>query len=110
MKSETKAEVDARDKQIKVLQHTIKGMQEQLMASRKQQAQDDQKIKDLISKLNGKSATDIDGSEVITLDKDEDVVTEEPKIPKRIAAVSGCVQVNQKDAKLIGMMQLLFFF
>ncbi|XP_044003931.1 ecto-NOX disulfide-thiol exchanger 2 isoform X2 [Aphidius gifuensis] len=103
LKSETKAEVDAREKQIKVLQQTIKGMQEQLMASRKQQAQDDQKIKDLIFKLNGKSATDIDDNEVITLDKDDDVVTEEPKLPKLIAAVSGCVQVNQKDAKLIGL-------
>lgn len=52
LKSETKSDMDAKDKQMKMLQQTLKGMQEQLMQSRKQQAQDDQKIKDLTVKLN----------------------------------------------------------
>lgn len=102
LKSETKVEIDARDKQIKVLQQTFKGMQEQLMASKKQLTQYDQKIKDLMFKLSCKQATNAENNEVITLDKDDEV-TEEPKIPKPVAAVSGCIQVTQKDAKLIGL-------
>ncbi|CAL1675016.1 unnamed protein product [Lasius platythorax] len=52
LKSETKVELEAKEKHMKMLQQTLKSMQEQLMQSRKQQAQDDQKIKDLTIKLN----------------------------------------------------------
>lgn len=94
-------DIDAKDKQIKMLQQTLKGMQEQLMQSQKQQVQDDQKIKDLMNKLNSTKMDEPLENEVITLDKDDDV-NEEPRVPRPMAAVSGCVQVTQKDAKLIG--------
>ncbi|XP_074093740.1 ecto-NOX disulfide-thiol exchanger 2 isoform X2 [Cotesia typhae] len=108
LKSETKIEVDAKDKQIKMLQQTLKGMQEQLLQSQKQQVQDDQKIKDLTVKLNsiGDNSCSTE-NEVITLDKDDDsvVVSEEPRTPRPlIATIPGCVQITQKDAKLIGLM------
>ncbi|CAD6215710.1 GSCOCG00000521001-RA-CDS [Cotesia congregata] len=108
LKSETKIEVDAKDKQIKMLQQTLKGMQEQLLQSQKQQVQDDQKIKDLTVKLNsiGDNSCSTE-NEVITLDKDDDsvVVSEEPRTPRPlIAAIPGYVQITQKDAKLIGLM------
>lgn len=101
LKSETKAELDAKDKQMKMLQQTLKGMQEQLMQSKKQQVQDDQKIKDLTVKLNATKREDPPESEIITLDKDDDV-NEEPRLPKPPMILPGCVQVNQRDAKLIG--------
>ncbi|XP_012276181.1 ecto-NOX disulfide-thiol exchanger 2 [Orussus abietinus] len=102
LKSETKTEIDAKDKQMKMLQQTLKGMQEQLMQSKKQQAQDDQKIKDLTVKLNATKKEEPLESEIITLDKDDDI-SEEPRIPKLPVASLGCVQVTQKDAKLIGL-------
>ncbi|XP_012265272.1 ecto-NOX disulfide-thiol exchanger 2 [Athalia rosae] len=102
LKSETKADLDAKDKQMKMLQQTLKGMQEQLMQSKKQQVQDDQKIKDLTLKLNATKKDDPPESEIITLDKDDDV-NEEPRPPKPPMLLPGCVQVNQKDAKLIGL-------
>lgn len=103
LKVETKSEIDAKDRQIKVLQQTLRGMQEQLMASKKQQTHDDKKIKDLEHKLNANTKKiTVEDNEVITLDKDDDV-TEEPRPVKPIATVSGCVQVTQNDAKLIGM-------
>lgn len=49
-----KTDIDAKEKQTKMLQQTLKGMQEQLMQLRKQQAQDEQKIKDLTSGLTAK--------------------------------------------------------
>lgn len=85
---------------MKMLQQTLKGMQEQLMQSRKQQAQDDQKIKDLTVKLNATKKEEPRESEIITLDKDDDI-NEEPRTPKQ-HITSSCVQVTQKDAKLIG--------
>ncbi|XP_008558980.1 ecto-NOX disulfide-thiol exchanger 2 isoform X1 [Microplitis demolitor] len=109
LKSENKIEIDAKDKQIKMLQQTLKGMQEQLLQSQKQQIQDDQKIKDLTVKLNasGGDSNSPTENEVITLDKDDDsvVVSEEPRTPRPlVAAIPGCVQITQKDAKLIGLM------
>lgn len=101
LKSETKAEMDGKEKQMKMLQQTLKGMQEQLMQSRKQQAQDDQKIKDLTIKLNATKKEEPRESEIITLDKDDDI-SEEPRTPKQHMLVSNLVQVTQKDAKLIG--------
>lgn len=101
MKSETKSDIDAKDKQIKMLQQTLKGMQEQLLQSRKQQAQDDQKIKDLTIKLNATKREEPRESEIITLDKDDDI-SEEPRTPKQLILASNFVQVTQKDAKLIG--------
>jgi len=101
LKSETKAELEAKEKQMKMLQQTLKGMQEQLMQSRKQQAQDDQKIKDLTVKLNAIKKEEPRESEIITLDKDDDI-SEEPRTPKQHILASSFVQVTQKDAKLIG--------
>lgn len=101
LKSETKAELEAKEKQMKMLQQTLKGMQEQLMQSRKQQAQDDQKIKDLTVKLNATKKEEPRESEIITLDKDDDI-SEEPRTPKQHILTSNFVQVTQKDAKLIG--------
>lgn len=105
MKSETKAELEAKEKQMKMLQQTLKGMQEQLMQSRKQQAQDDQKIKDLTVKLNAIKKEEPRESEIITLDKDDDI-SEEPRTPKQHILTSNFVQVTQKDAKLIGNIRI----
>ncbi|XP_076286870.1 ecto-NOX disulfide-thiol exchanger 2 isoform X1 [Lasioglossum baleicum] len=102
LKSETKSDIDAKEKQMKMLQQTLKGMQEQLMQSRKQQAQDDQKIKDLTVKLNATKKEEPRESEIITLDKDDDI-NEEPRTPKQLALASSSVQITQKDAKLIGL-------
>ncbi|CAK9829471.1 Ecto-NOX disulfide-thiol exchanger 1 [Anthophora retusa] len=102
LKSETKSEIDAKDKQMKMLQQTLKGMQEQLMQSRKQQAQDDQKIKDLTVKLNATKKDEPRESEIITLDKDDDI-NEEPRTPKQLVLTTSLVQITQKDAKLIGL-------
>lgn len=102
LKSEMKSEIDAKDKQMKMLQQTLKGMQEQLMQSRKQQAQDDQKIKDLTVKLNATKKEEPRESEVITLDKDDDV-NDEPRTPKQLISTSSFIQISQKDAKLIGL-------
>lgn len=86
---------------MKMLQQTLKGMQEQLMQSRKQLAQDDQKIKDLTVKLNATKKEEPRESEIITLDKDDDI-NEEPRTPKQHSLAGNFVQVTQKDAKLIG--------
>lgn len=106
MKSETKVEMDTKEKQTKMLQQTLKGMQEQLMQSRKQQAQDDQKIKDLIVKLNATKKDEPREDEIITLDKDDDVNDDQPPA-KPIVTSSGTVQITQKDAKLIGMFNVV---
>ena len=101
LKSETKADIEAKDQQLKMLQQTLKGMQDQLIQSRKQQAQDELKIKELTLKLHAAKMDEPPESEIITLDKDDDV-TEEPRTPKPLAATTGSYQVTQKDAKLIG--------
>lgn len=91
-----------------MLQQKLKGMQEQLIQSQKQQAQDDQKIKELMIKLNTtKMEEPLMENEVITLDKDDDV-NEEPRIPRTLNTTSGYIQVTQKDAKLIGKLFIIY--
>lgn len=102
MKTETKVEIDTKEKTFKMLQQTLKGMQEQLLQSKKQQAQDDQKIKDLTVKLNATKKEEPQESEIITLDKDDDA-DDDQHIPKPVVTSSGFVQISQKDAKLIGI-------
>ncbi|XP_033210952.1 ecto-NOX disulfide-thiol exchanger 2 isoform X2 [Belonocnema kinseyi] len=102
LKSETKNEIDGKEKQIKMLQKTLKGMQEQLLQSKKQQAQDEQKIKDLTVRLNVTRKEEPPESEIITLDKDDDI-SEEPRTPKHLISSTGAIQITQKDAKLIGL-------
>ena len=92
---------------MKMLQQTLKGMQEQLLQSRKQQAQDDQKIKDLTVRLNATKKEEPPESEIITLDKDDDI-SEEPRTPKHLISSSGSIQITQKDAKLIGNILIIF--
>lgn len=92
---------------MKMLQQTLKGMQEQLLQSRKQQAQDDQKIKDLIVKLNATKREETRENDIITLDKDD--INEERRTPKQLILASNLVQVTQKDAKLIGKELFSFF-
>ncbi|XP_058798366.1 ecto-NOX disulfide-thiol exchanger 2 [Phymastichus coffea] len=104
LKSETKVDIDAKEKQMKMLQQTLKGMQEQLMQSRKQQAQDDQRIKDLTVKLNLSKKEEPQENEVITLDKDDD--TNDELTSKPSVTPSGLSQINQKDAKLIGLIAI----
>lgn len=106
LKSETKNEIDGKEKQIKMLQQTLKGMQEQLLQSRKQQAQDDQKIKDLTVRLNATRKEEPPEREIITLDKDDDV-SEEPRTPKHLISSSASIQITQKDAKLIGNLSFI---
>lgn len=101
LKSETKVDIEAKEKQMKMLQQTLKGMQEQLMQSRKQQAQDDQRIKDLTVKLNANKREEPEESEIITLDKDDDLNDDE-LTSKPSATSSGLTHINPKDAKLIG--------
>lgn len=108
LKSETKAEMDGKEKQMKMLQKTLKGMQDQLMQSRKQQAQDDQKIKDLTIKLNATKKEEPRESEIITLDKDDDL-SEESRTPKQHILAANFVQVTQKDAKLIGKLVIVLY-
>lgn len=86
-----------------MLQQTLKGMQEQLIQSKKQQVQDEQRIRELSIKLNAVSKKEeILDNEIITLDKDDEIVAKELTDGRNI-------QVSQKDAKLIGKYKYLVF-
>ncbi|KAJ8670638.1 hypothetical protein QAD02_001897 [Eretmocerus hayati] len=102
LKSETKTEVDSKDKQMKMLQQTLKSMQDQLMQSKRQLAQDNQRIRDLKFKLNAARKEDSLEDEIITLDKDDDS-EDDQQASKSVVTSSGTVQISQNDAKLIGL-------
>ncbi|KAL7303960.1 hypothetical protein TKK_0003618 [Trichogramma kaykai] len=101
LKSETKTDIEVKEKQIKMLQQTLKGMQEQLMQSKKQQVQDDLTIKVLTVKLSNTNKEESDDNEVIMLDKDDDeVINDQSYKPLEMPCI---VQMTQNDAKLIGL-------
>ena len=90
-----------------MLQQTLKGMQDKLMQSKKQQAQDADKIKDLTIKLNVTTKEESDENEVIMLDKDDEV-HEDQSSPKPLFSACSIVPISQKEAKLIGIYFSLF--
>lgn len=119
-----KKEIDDKDKQFKMLQQTLQGMQQQLMEAKRRQIEEESKVKELQTKLKCESKTvkltssSID-KDVITLDDSENEQTEtgsngtnENTIVE--STTSTCQQsqqqqqrqsdsLNECDAKLVGI-------
>lgn len=103
-----KKEIEDKDKQFKMLQQTLQGMQQQLLDAKRRQAEEENKVKDLQSKLN---------KEVKKIHNDKDIVNLDDNESDKAESVSSICEsisdntlqqqqqqlLHERDAKLIGI-------
>lgn len=102
-----KKEIDEKEKQFKMLQQTLQGMQQQLIEAKKKQTEEENKVKDLQCKLVKEIKKPHTDKEVVNLDDNESDKAESissiseslsDNIPHQQQPV-----LNERDAKLIGI-------
>lgn len=108
IKMDFKKELDDKDKQFKLLQQTLQGMQQQLIDAKRRQTEEETRVKELQNKLKSssenKSRRSLD-RDIINLDDTESEQTESLSISETIVSENGVhqQQLNERDAKLIGV-------
>lgn len=103
-----KKELDDKDKQFKMLQNTLHGMQQQLIDSKRKQTEEELKVKELQSKLQALNENRLK----ISLDKDivnlddsepeqsESIISESLSETQSVALSP---PLHERDAKLVGI-------
>lgn len=105
MKSDYKKDMEDKDKQLKMLQQTLQGMQQQLIEAKKRHSEEESRVRDLQAKLT-KSETKIKpivDKEIITLDDSENEQVDTPSVTTESSTTESVAALNDNDAKLVGI-------
>lgn len=105
-----KKELDDKDKQFKILQQTLQGMQQQLIDAKRKHTEEETKVKELQNKLKSFSETRTrpsDDKDIINLEESESEQTDVTSIISE-STNSDAMTIQQqtlseRDAKLIGI-------
>ncbi|KAJ3660322.1 hypothetical protein Zmor_004774 [Zophobas morio] len=100
LKVDYKKDLDDKDKQFKMLQQTLQGMQQQLIEAKRRQTDEETRVKELqlkIKQLETKQSCDKD---VITLDDSESNQAESTTTSESSPDIQ---RINECDAKLVGI-------
>lgn len=102
-----KKELEDKEKQFKMLQQTLQGMQQQLVDAKRKQTEEEAKVKELQNKLKSISenkARTSDDKEIINLEESE---SEQAEVSSVNESTSDTIiqqqTLNERDAKLIGI-------
>lgn len=102
-----KKELEDKEKQFKMLQQTLQGMQQQLVDAKRKHSEEETKVKELQNKLKslnenkGRSSED---KEIINLEESESEQTEVSSINESTSdTIIQQQMLNERDAKLIGV-------
>lgn len=95
IKIDLRAEMEEKEKQVKLLQQTLQGMQQQLIEAKRKQAEEETKVKELQSKLKAQP-------EIVNLD-DGDDVTECSIVSETTSEPTPPQPLSERDAKLVGI-------
>lgn len=103
-----KKELEEKDKQFKMLQQTLQGMQQQLLEAKRKHSEEETKVKELQSKMKftseAKSRRSLD-REIINLDETESDQAENSSVGDSTSDATTLQSqlLNERDAKLIGI-------
>ncbi|KAI4470716.1 ecto-nox disulfide-thiol exchanger [Holotrichia oblita] len=109
VKMDMKKEIEDKDKQFKMLQQTLQGMQQQLIDAKRRQTEEENKVKELQSKLNKEVKKPHNDKDIVNLDDNEsDKAESVSSICESISDNTLQQQqqqqiLNERDAKLIGI-------
>lgn len=94
-------EIDEKDKQFKVLQQTLQGMQQQLIDAKKRQGEEEARVKDLQIKLKVEKGRQLNDKDVVIIDSsDNEQCDSVSLVESPIESVQNFVE---SDAKLVGI-------
>lgn len=98
---EFKKELDDKEKQFKLLQQTLQGMQQQLMEAKRKQTEEETRVKELQNKLKTvETKSKLTDKEIVNLDDLDDQI-ENSSISETISETQ--TNLNDRDARLIGI-------
>lgn len=100
LKVDYKKELDDKDKQFKMLQQTLQGMQQQLIEAKRKQTEEETKVKELHAKIKHLETKQSSEKDVITLDDSESNQAESTSTSESTVDVQ---RLNECDAKLVGI-------
>lgn len=106
IKMDLKKELDDKDKQFKLLQQTLQGMQQQLIDAKRKQTEEEGRVRELQNKLKTSSESKSNRSldrDIINLDDPESEQADSASISETVSSENGSQQLNARDAKLIGV-------
>lgn len=100
-----KKELEDKEKQFKMLQQTLQGMQQQLVDAKRKHAEEETKVKELQNKLKSECKTrSSEDKEIINLEESESEQTEVSSINDSTSdTIIQQQTLNERDAKLIGV-------
>nr|CAH7769268.1 unnamed protein product [Callosobruchus chinensis] len=112
LKVDYKKDMDDKDKQFKVLQQTLQGMQQQLLEAKKRQSEEEARVRDLQAKLSGERPPRkydrriLSDKEIINLDDSENEQCDSVSVTECSSegtASTTTQRLNECDAKLVGV-------
>lgn len=95
-----KKDLEEKERQFKLLQQTLQGMQQQLLEARKKQIEEEAKVKELQNRMREKSKVNSD-KDIITLDDSENEHCDSFSLTG--SSPDSNHQFNERDAKLVGV-------
>lgn len=101
-----KKELDDKDKQFKMLQQTLQGMQQQLIDAKRRHTEEETKVKELQNKLKAiyeNKTRSNDDKEIINLEESEYEKTEVASVNESTCDTIIQQVLHERDAKLIGI-------
>lgn len=101
LKMDYKKDLSDKDKQFKLLQQTLQGMQQQLLEAKKKQSEEEAKVRELQSKIKGSKLKTNNDKDIITLDDSENEHCDSSSHTSSSPDIN--YQLNERDAKLIGI-------
>ncbi|XP_018577182.1 ecto-NOX disulfide-thiol exchanger 2 [Anoplophora glabripennis] len=102
LKMDYKKDMEDKDKQFKMLQQTLQGMQQQLIDAKRKQSEEEAKVKELQAKLRTENkGKHINDKEIITLDDSENEQSDSVSVTE--SSTETVQRFNECDAKLIGI-------
>ncbi|KAK5640045.1 hypothetical protein RI129_010856 [Pyrocoelia pectoralis] len=107
IKVDLKRELEEKDKQFKMLQHTLQGMQQQLIDAKRKQSEEECKAKDLQCKIQQLSEARTKTSserDIVNLD-DSEPEQSETNVSEVVSDIptTSPPPLNERDAKLVGI-------
>ncbi|KAK4872811.1 hypothetical protein RN001_014840 [Aquatica leii] len=109
IKMDLKKELEDKDKQFKMLQNTLQGMQQQLIEAKRRQSEEESKVKELQNKvqsMNEVRSKSLSEKDIVTLDDSEPEQSETASLSEATIEATPAAPpppLNDRDAKLVGI-------
>lgn len=96
-----KKDLEEKERQFKLLQQTLQGMQQQLLEAKRRQSEEEAKVKELQNKLKDNKSKTNNDKDIIMLDDSETEPCDSVSLTG--SSSESTLLFNERDAKLVGL-------